>query len=93
MLPPRGKNVFRNCSRMVACLRRRPQLRQRCRALRAQGVRVSVRGWLLAIEGGSGTNVIPPQRIAPRRIFVNKGRRISQISTPRPLTFPPSLAT
>jgi hypothetical protein len=28
------------------------KLMQRCRALRAQGLQVSIRGWLLVIEGG-----------------------------------------
>jgi hypothetical protein len=60
MLRRRDKAVFKKCGRMIERLWRHLQLRQRCHALRVQGVRVSVRGWLLAIEGGKRTSAIPP---------------------------------
>jgi len=91
MLQARDKTVFRKCGRMIERLWRRLQLRQRCHALRAHGVRVRVRGWLLAIEGGKRTRAIFPLRLVPRRIHSNSSVRIRPDSTPLPFTLPPPL--
>ena len=65
MLRRRDKTVFKKCGRMIERLWRHVQLRQRCHALGVQGMPVSVRGSLLAIEGGKRTNAIPLNARAP----------------------------
>jgi len=57
------------------------QVQQRCHVLRAQGVRVSIRGWLLAIEGGKRPSAVFSQRLGPRRIQSNNSRRTRLGST------------
>jgi hypothetical protein len=91
MLQRRDKTVLRKCGRMIERLRRHLQLRQRCHVLRAQGVRVSVRGWLIVIDGGKRTRAIFPQRLVPRRLHSNNSGRIRQIPTPFLFTLPPPL--
>ena len=76
MLQRRDKTVFREYGRMIERLWRHLQLRQRCHVLHAQGVRVSVRGWLIVIDGGKRTRAIFPQRLVPKRIHSNNSRRI-----------------
>ena len=91
MLDRRDQTVLRKCGRMIERLRRHLQLRQRCHVLRAHGVRVRVRGRLLALEGGKRTRAIPPLCLVPRRIHSNSSVRIRPDSTPLPFTLPPPL--
>jgi hypothetical protein len=91
MLQCRDKTVLRKCGRMIERLRRHLQLRQRCHVLRAHGVKVSVRGWLMVIDGGKQPRAIFPQRLVLRRIHSNNSRRIRQVSTPVFFPFPPPL--
>ncbi len=91
MLQRRDKTVFKKCGRMIERLWHHLQLRQRCHVLRAQGVRVSVRGWLVVIDGGKRTRAIFPQRLVPRRIHSNSRMRIRPDSPPLPFTLPPPL--
>jgi len=85
------KTMFRKYGRTIECLWLHLHLRQRCHSLRTQGVRVSVRGWLMVIDGGKRTQAIVPQRLGPRRIHSNNSRHIRQVSTPLPFTLPPPL--
>ena len=85
------ETIFRKYGRMIERLRRHLRSRQRCHVLRVQGVRVSVRGSLMVIDGGKRTHAIFPQRLVPRRTHSNNSGRIRQVSTPLPFTFPPPL--
>ena len=85
------KTVLRKCGRLMERQWRHLQLRQRCYLLRVRGVRVSVHGWLIVIDGGKRPHVISPQRLVPRRVHSNNGRRARQVSTSLRFTFPPPL--
>jgi len=87
----KDQTILRKCGRMIERLRCYLQSRQRCHVLRVQGVRGKVRGWLIVIDGGKRAHAIFPQRLVPRRVHGNNSRRIRQVSTPLPFTFPPPL--
>jgi hypothetical protein len=86
MLQSKGKTIFRKYGRMIERLRRYLQSRQRRHLLRAQGVRVRVRGWLIVIDGGKRTHALFPQRLVPQRVHSNNSRRMRQVSTSLPFT-------